>query len=323
MGTETVVSDLERVRAALGEETISLLGLSYGTSLGARYADRYPERVRAFALDSALPSVVDPGTFVPAWVAGIERSFDAFLADCAAAMSCPFHSAGDPGTAFDALMARLDAQPLTVATEGGPRLVGQRAVLDAVDGTLSRPTRWPALATALAAATDGDGAALLTLADQRNERLADGTYAPGAEAFLLVSCLDFALPRDPDAFAALAAKAARIAPRLGAYYATWVLPCVFWPAEPTPAPHVPVAAGAPPILVVGATLDSQDPYPWSVDMAAELASGVLLTRDGPGHPSYLLSACVEDAVNAFLIERSLPAPGTVCPSTDGLFARLG
>jgi pimeloyl-ACP methyl ester carboxylesterase len=324
MGTENVVRDLERLREALGEETISLLGLSYGTSLGARYADRYPQRVRAFALDSGLPSVVDPVTFVPAWVAGIERSFnDAFLADCGAARSCPFFSGGDPGGAFDALMARLDAEPLLVPSESGPRSVGQRAVLDAVDVTLSRPTRWPELATALDAANRGDGAAILALADQRNERLPDGAYAPGAEAFLLVSCLDFAMPKEPAAYAALAAKADSIAPRLGAYYAAWVLPCVFWPAEPTPAPRTPVAAGAPPILVVGATLDSQDPFQWSVDMAAQLESGVLLTREGPGHPSYLLSGCVEEAVNAYLIDLTLPKPGTVCPSADGLFERFG
>jgi pimeloyl-ACP methyl ester carboxylesterase len=323
MGTENVVSDLERLREALGEETISLLGLSYGTSLGARYGDRYPERVRAFALDSGLPSDVDPVTFVPEWVEGIERSFDAFLADCASAMSCAFFSGGDPGAAFDALMARLDAQPLQVTTENGPRMVGQRAVFDAVDVALSRPTRWPQLAAALAVAANGDGAAVLALADQRNERLPNGRYAPGAEAFLLVSCLDFAMPRDPVAYSALAAKAAGIAPRLGAYYTTWVLPCVFWPAEATPAPHAPVAAGAPPILVVGATLDSQDPFQWSVDMASALESGVLLRRDGAGHPSYVLSSCVEDVVNAFLVDLTLPEPGLVCPSVDGIFERVG
>lgn len=323
MGTEHVVSDMERLRMALGEETISLLGLSYGTSLGARYADRYPERVRAFALDSGLPSVIDPATFVPEWVEGIERSFNAFLADCADASSCPFSSSGDPGAAFDDLMASLDAAPLTVAGEGRPRSVGQRAVLDAIDVTLSRPTRWPELASALAAARHGDGAPVLDLADQRNERLPGGRYAPGAEAFLLVSCLDFPIARDPAIFAAMAARAGAFAPRLGAYYATWVLPCAFWPETATPAQHVPVAVGAPPILIVGATLDSQDPYQWSVDMAAHLDSGVLLTRDGPGHPSYFLSACVEEAVNTFLLTLALPTPGTVCSSEDGLFARLG
>jgi hypothetical protein len=277
--------------------------------------------VRAFALDSALPSSVDAATFVPEWVAGIERSFDAFLTDCAGSLTCPFHSGGEPGAAFDALMARLDAAPLTVATEGEPRLVGQRAVLDAVDVTLSRPTRWAELATALAAAEAGDGAAVLALADQRNERLPDGSYAPGAEVFLLVSCLDFPLPRNSAAYEAIVARAVTLAPRLGAYYATWVLPCVFWPAPATPAIRAPVAAGAPPILVVGATLDSQDPYQWSVDMAAQLDSGVLLTREGAGHPSYFASACVEEAVNAYLLDLSLPPPSLVCPSIDGLFER--
>jgi pimeloyl-ACP methyl ester carboxylesterase len=323
MGTENVVSDLERLREALGDETISLLGLSYGTSLGARYADRYPERVRAFALDSGLPSFVDPVTFVPEWVDGIERSFDAFLVDCAGAMTCPFYAGGDPGAAFDGLMVRLDEEPLPVVTDSGPRLVGQRAAFDAIDVTLSKPTSWPQLAAALAAAASGDGAAILALADQRNERLPDGSYAPGAEAFLNVSCLDFAMPRDADAYEALVAKARGIAPRLGAYYATWVLPCTFWPAAATPAPHAPLADGAPPILVIGATLDTQDPFQWSVDMAAQLQSGVLLTREGTGHPSYFFSACVEDVVNAYLLDLTLPLPGFVCPSTGGIFERFG
>src|SRR5262249_10862422 len=67
LGTENVVSDMEQLRIALGEDQLSFLGLSYGTSVGARYADRYPDRVRAFALDSPLPSVIDPKTFIPEW----------------------------------------------------------------------------------------------------------------------------------------------------------------------------------------------------------------------------------------------------------------
>ena len=323
LGTENVVSDMERLREALGEETISFLGLSYGISIGARYADRYPDRVRAFALDSALPAVVDPATFVPEWVDAIERAFDAYLADCAAALTCPFHSGGDPAAAFDALMAQVDAAPLEVSTESGTRLVGQRAVLDAVDARLSGPSGWPELAAALAAAAGGDGAPVLAIADQRNERSPDGSYGPGNTVFLAVSCLDFAITRDPAAYEALAAKAATIAPRLGAYYATWTLPCVFWPAPPTPAPHAPVAAGAPPILVVGATLDTQDAYSWSVDMAGQLESGVLLRREGTGHPSYWNSACVADAVNTYLRDLTLPPPNLICPSTGGMFEGIG
>jgi hypothetical protein len=135
--------------------------------------------------------------------------------------------------------------------------------------------------------------------------------------------MDFEITRDPDAYVALAAKARTIAPRLGAYYATWTLPCVFWPAPSTPAPHAPVANGAPPILVVGATLDTQDAYSWSVDMAGQLASGVLLKREGTGHPSYWNSACVLEAVNAYLIDLTLPPPNLICPSTGGVFAMAG
>jgi hypothetical protein len=120
----------------------------------------------------------------------------------------------------------------------------------------------------------------------------------------------------------LAAKAAQVAPRTGAYYATWTLPCVSWPAPATPADHVPVAAGAPPILVVGAYLDTQDAYQWSVDMAASLESGVLLRHDGTGHPSYFTSACVEDAVNTYLLDLTLPPTDLVCASGNGLFDRL-
>ena len=86
------------------------------------------------------------GDILPEWVDAIERTFDAYLADCAAALICPFHSGGDPAAAFDALMAEVDAAPLEVSTETGTRLVGQRAVLDAVDASLSWPSQWPRLA---------------------------------------------------------------------------------------------------------------------------------------------------------------------------------
>ena len=164
---------------------------------------------------------------------------------------------------------------------------------------------------------------MLALADQHNERLPDGSYGVGITSFVAVGCLDFAITTDPAAYRRWPPRPRQIAPRLGAYYATWTLPCVFWPAPPTPAPHAPVAAGAPPILVVGATLDTQDAYSWSVDMAGQLESGVLLRREGTGHPSYWNSACVAEAVNAYLLDLTLPPPDLICPSTGGLFEGFG
>ena len=323
VGTENVVSDMEQLRTALGEETISFLGLSYGTSLGARYADRYPERVRAFALDSGLPSFVDPATFVPQWVDAIERAFDAYLADCAAALTCPFHSDGDPAAAFDALMAQVDAAPLEVSTETGTRLVGQRAVLTAVDAMLSNVVRVAAACRCPAAAANGDGAPVLALADLRNERLPDGSYGPGSAAFLAVSCLDFPITRDPAAYEALAAKAATIAPRLGAYYATWTLPCVFWPAPPT--------TGSPRTRRRRCAADSGDRrharHPGRLLLVGGHGRPARVRRPAAagGHraPVLLESACVVEAVNAYLIDLTLPPPDLICPSTGGLFAGVG
>ncbi|MEA2531555.1 MAG: hypothetical protein QOG89_3199 [Thermomicrobiales bacterium] len=173
--------------------------------------------------------------------------------------------------------------------------------------------RWPQLAAGLAAA-------VLAMTDQHNERMPDGTYGTGNTVFLAVGCPDFVITTDPAAYEALAAM---IAPRLGAYYAAWTLPGVFWPAPRTPAAHAPVARSVPPILVVGASLDTQDAYQWSVDMAGQLESAVLLRREGTGHPSYFHSACVTDAINAYLVDLTLPAPSLVCPSTGGLFEGIG
>ncbi len=140
---------------------------------------------------------------------------------------------------------------------------------------------------------------------------------------MAAGCLDFDIPTDPVAYTALAAKAAQIAPRLGAYYVTWTLPCVYWSESPTPAPHPPIAHGAPPILVVGATLDTQDAYSWSVDMAGQLESGVLLKRAGTWHPSDSNSACVANAVNRYLLDLTLPDPSLICDSTGSSFIGIG
>lgn len=49
-------------------------------------------------------------------------------------------------------------------------------------------------------------------------------------------------------------------------------------------------------------------------MAGSLETGVLLTREGPGHVSYRSSSgpCVDTAVDRFLIDGVTPADGTIC-----------
>src|SRR5205085_322249 len=52
--TSDTVHDMDAIRAAIGEARISYMGFSYGTYLGARYADAYPQHVRTMVLDGAI-----------------------------------------------------------------------------------------------------------------------------------------------------------------------------------------------------------------------------------------------------------------------------
>ena len=85
-------------------------------------------------------------------------------------------------------------------------------------------------------------------------------------------------------------------------------------ALPTPA-RVPApvsAPGAPPILLVGSTGDPATPYAWAQAVAQQLPSAVLITRVGEGHAGYPASACVRAAVDAYLLDRTVPGTGLRC-----------
>ena len=47
MSTADVAADLDELREALGEDRLTYLGYSYGTSIGAVYATLFPDNVRA------------------------------------------------------------------------------------------------------------------------------------------------------------------------------------------------------------------------------------------------------------------------------------
>ena len=70
-----------------------------------------------------------------------------------------------------------------------------------------------------------------------------------------------------------------------------------------------------PILVVGNLHDPATPYAGAVNLTKELGRAALLTWNGQGHTSYLEgSTCVNRAVDAYLISKTLPAPNTTCPA---------
>jgi len=322
VGTQHAARDMDVLRAALGESQLSYLGKSYGTYLGAWYAQLFPRRVRALVLDGA----VDPGESSLSeditQAEGFQVALRSFTAWCLAGAGCPLRTSvsrpGAPAGSGPAAMEKLQAlivraNSVPLANKLGDGQVADGAMLlSGVAAALYSKSAWPDLKTGLAGAFAGDGTVLVQLANFLYERNPNGTYANLADADISISCLDRPWPRSLASWQAAAAAAARAAPLFGAPNVWGSLPCAYWPVPSYPLPRI-RAAGARPILVVGTLRDPATPYRWAQALAGDLSSGVLLGWNGDGHTAYGEgSACVDAVVNAYLISLSVPRSGMVC-----------
>ncbi|MER6574363.1 alpha/beta hydrolase [Nonomuraea sp. NPDC001023] len=313
LGTVDAARDLDLLRQALGDRKLTYLGKSYGTFLGAVYADLFPGKVRALALDGALDPAGSRVLVNTEQAVGFEEALRAYVEDCLGDRDCPFagRTVEEAMDQVGALIRRADTRPLDGG--GGRRVTEALATLGTLTPLYDRSS-WPELTETLRRALNGDGSLLLRNADQLAGRQDDGTYSNQLAANLAVNCVDGPYPATAAAFAEDAAQASRRAPRFGPYIVWSSLPCAFWPARPTFSPHRLTAAGAPPILVVGTRGDPATPYGWARALASELRSGVLLSYDGDGHTAYGNgSPCVDDAVDRYLVEGAPPKGGAICP----------
>jgi pimeloyl-ACP methyl ester carboxylesterase len=322
VGTRNAARDMDVLRAALGEPRLSFLGKSYGTYLGAWYAQLFPGRVRALVLDGAVdpdtPSLDEDLTQAE----GFQVAFRSFAAWCLAAAGCPLRSGGaaGPGGArsVDAAVARLES--LIVRANSAPlanklgdgQLADGEMLLNGVAAALYSRSYWPDLKAGLTSGFAGDGTVLVQLANLLMERNPNGTYSNLADADTSISCLDRPWPRSLASWQASAEAAARVAPMFGVSIVWGSLTCAYWPVPAYPLPLI-RAAGAPPIMVVGTLRDPATPYRWAQALASDLSSGVLLGWNGDGHTAYGEgSRCVDTIVNDYLISLSVPRSGTVC-----------
>lgn len=312
VGTDGIVRDMDLLRRALGDEQLTYVGFSYGTFLGAIYADTFPERVRALVLDGVVDPARTAEELIEAQAIGFEEALLSFFDACGADEGCFQELDGDPAGAYDAVQAAVEAAPLP-APPGGDRSLGPGELTYAVAAALYRPSRWSKLAGALAAARAGDGSELLDLADGYLGRRADGTYSNTMDVYYAVTSIDTSSWRDPAATEALAAEMRDSAPRIGAYLPYTSLPAAVWPVAPWRAAGPVSAPGVAPVLLIGGTRDPATPYSSAVAVSQQLPGSVLLTRDADGHTSFLAgSDCVDEAVTRYLVSLELPAAGTVC-----------
>jgi pimeloyl-ACP methyl ester carboxylesterase len=312
LSTDAVARDLDLLRASVGDDALTYLGFSYGTLIGARYAQLFPDRIRAMALDGGMDPSLDLASLRAGQAKGFEGALRRFLEDCASRTKCDFHEGGDSARAFDRVMASIDRQPIPAPLLNDGRLVGPGHAWTAVLAALYSESFWPILATALAQAKDGDGSLMLVISDPYRGRKSNGSYSNLQDAYVANICLDYPAPEAVDDFSGWAAELDEAAPHFAEFVAYNDLICSFWAVPPQGMPHRVSAEGAPPIVVVGTTGDPATPYAWSVSLAEQLDSGVLITREGEGHTGYADSVCVQDAVDEYLIELTVPEDGLTC-----------
>ncbi|GAA3745567.1 pimeloyl-ACP methyl ester carboxylesterase [Spinactinospora alkalitolerans] len=317
VGTADVARDVDVLRAALGDDRLTYLGKSYGTYIGALYAERFPERVRALVLDGAMDPGLDQLEMGVQQAEGFTTALHAFVEDCLARPDCPLSEGPDTTVRqgvdrLAGLLEQAGEEPLR-STLGDGREANRARLEMGVLAALYSDRYWPQVREGIDDAFDGDGTALLELGDLLYGREPGGDYENATAALVAVNCADHRSPRDIGAYEEAAAEAAEASPLFGPSMAWGALPCAYWPEEAVSEPVEVDGAGADPILVVGTTRDSATPYHWAESLAAALDSGVLLTREGDGHTAYRMgNACVDQAVDTYLLSARAPEDGMVC-----------
>ncbi|OBH00181.1 hydrolase [Mycobacterium sp. E136] len=315
VGTVNVAKDLEAMRQALGDEKLTYLGYSYGTRIGATYAEAYPDKVRAMILDGAVDPNADPTEANVRQAAAFQTAFNDYAADCAKNPGCPLGT--DPAKANDVYHSLVDPlvdKPLKTRDPRG------LSYSDAIVGTilpLYSPNLWRHLTQALSEMERGTGDTMLALADLYMGRDAQGHYNNSTDVRVAVNCMDKPAVTDRAKVAEEDRRVREAAPFMSYGEFTGHAPlgtCAFWPVPPTSEPHELKVEGLPPTLVVSTTNDPATPYQAGVELAKQLG-GTLVTFQGTQHTVVFQgNKCIDDIAARYLVDVTVPPPDTTCSS---------
>lgn len=313
IGTNNVAKDLDALRAAVGDEKLNYLGYSYGTRIGAAYAEAYPDKVRTMILDGAVDPNADPIQADIDQAQAFQKAFDDYAADCAKDADCPLGT--DPAKSvavYRSLIDPLVDQPMKTKDPRG------LSYTDAVVGTimaLYSPNLWRHLTQGLTEMTKGRGDTMLALADMYMRRDQQGHYTNATDARIAVNCVDQPAVTDREKVIEEDKRLREVAPFMSYGEFTGHAPlstCAFWPVPPTSSPHIANAPGLPPVLVISTTGDPATPYQAGVDLAKQLG-GALLTFKGTQHTvAFQGDQCVDDYATAYLVDLKVPPAGASC-----------
>ena len=316
VGTQNAARDMDLIRKALGDDKLTYFGFSYGTLLGATYAEEFPTHIRAMVLDGAIDPAVPPLQEIDQQSIAFEGDINDFFNWCAANVAqCGWNPPGGRPAMQQAVLNLIHGA-VTNPQRVGDRTVGPNQILYGLSYGMYATQSWPQTGQALQQASTGNPTLLLSFFDQYFDRSPNGTYDNELVAEQAINCDDQAWP-PPDQIEANAAATAPQAPIIGPANILSGLFCTQWPYKGSDTPHRVNAPGSPPVLVVGSTNDPATPYQWAQSLAGQFPHGELLTRTGDGHTGYLSSSCIQTNVDPYLVSLTSPPPNTTCPSDQG------
>lgn len=312
ISTKEVARDLDILRAALGQRKLDYLGSSYGTLIGATYADMFPENVGRFVLDGAVDPALSNAELALGQARGFDTALRAYVQDCIDQGSCLLGDSVRAGTQrIRALLDQLGERPLP--TSSGRKLTDGWATLG-VFLPLYVKSYWPILTQALESAIEqNDGSALLAIADTYAGRGEKSYKDNSIEALYAVNCLDHSDTISTAEVPKYFPRFLKASATFGRTFAFALSTCSAWPVKSGEKTEALSATGAPPIVVIGTTRDPATPLVWAQAMAKQLDSGRLITRDGDGHTGFQRgNDCVDDAVERWLVSGKAPRSDLRC-----------
>ena len=316
--TISAARDLDILRAVDGQQALTYLGFSYGTYLGATYAELFPTNTGRLVLDGAVDPSLSAEDLNLGQAKAFEASLRAYVEECQGSkMGCPL--SGDVDSGVSQIREFLESTKTSpIPTSDSQRPLTYDLALTSVLGAMYQTDLWPSLTEALTQAmgTSGsrDGSALMVITDAFASRQSDGSYSGnGIEALMAVNCLDFPVQGDNASWDQNAAAVKEASPTFSAQLLYPNAYCQGWGHESSRKREKITASGAAPILVVGTTGDPATPYAWSQALAEQLETGQLLTWKGNGHTAYGRSNdCVKNAVDTYLLNGTMPDKGLTC-----------
>ncbi|GAA1454674.1 alpha/beta hydrolase [Nocardiopsis tropica] len=313
MGTVNVVRDLDVLRDALGDEGLTYVGYSYGTHVGALYADMFPDRTRALVLDGVVDTAPSNAQLAVEVQEAFQDSWEMVAEHCARTVEgCPFTSGRAAVKETPALLERFDRDRPTVRG----RTVTGEMLAEMVATQLYDEWTWDYLAGFFTDLAEGDTGSetYRRYLEYMYDRAFGEEADEGMDAYTAVMCADRDDPEDLRAYREAVEEAELRAPLFGGAPVWATAPCARWPLAETGAQEF-TASAAPPIVLVGNVGDPATPYRWAQRMHARLTTSVLVTYEGGGHTVYGRgkSACVDNPLDEYLISGKVPEHGLTCP----------